>query len=208
MAGAASVTATATERRLEFDVDLDGRPIGTHRYTVTGDPGSTAVVESEARFDVRVLGFSAYRYRHLATGRWTDGCLATLEATTSDNGRELHVTGAMQDGRFVLERPAPSGTQAACLTDYAYWDRDRLLRQTVLLNPQTGTLDAVSFEPLGTEALAAKGGTVSAEHYRLHAARFVIDLWYAPDGTWMRLVTTTETGRHLVYRRRGGSVQG
>ena len=120
----------ATEHRFEFDVRLDARPLGTHRFTITGDPGSAATVESEARFDVSVLGIPAYRYQHHATERWTNGCLAALDATTLDNGRKLRVVGSLRDGRFQLDQPAASGTLPACLLGYA--TRRYLLKKSKL----------------------------------------------------------------------------
>jgi hypothetical protein len=202
--GAAAHAAPA--QRIEFEVRLDARPLGTHRFIVTGDPATAATVESEARFDVRILGFNAYSYRHRASERWATGCLVALEADTNDDGRKQRVVGALKDGRFQLEQPAALAQRGAappapeCVMGYVYWDRDRLLRQRVLLNPQTGMLDAVSFESLGTAPLAIQGGTIMAEHYRLHpTGRPSIDLWYTPEGDWLQLESTVER-RRLVYQ--------
>ena len=89
----------------------------------------------------------------------------------------------------------------ACLSAYAYWNRDLLLRQRALLNPQTGKLDALRVESLGQETLELRGRAMIAERYRLHAAQNVIELWYSPRGDWLRLESTTGS-RRLVYRLR------
>jgi Family of unknown function (DUF6134) len=194
------VPALPTERVYEFDVNLDKRPIGTHRFTVRQRDDGTASIQSTASFDVRLLGITAYRYRHQATERWTDGCLAAIEATTDDNGRRLQVNGLQREDRFQLEQPA-STPLPACLAAYAYWNRDLLLRQRALLNPQTGRLDSLRVEPLGRETLQVKGEAMQADRYRLHAAQNTIDLWYSLRGDWLRLESLTGS-RRLIYRLR------
>jgi len=188
-----------TEQVFDFDVNLDKRPIGTHRFTVRQING-TASIQSNASFDVRFLGLSAYRYRHRASEQWKDGCLQAIDATTDDNGRSLRVTGIEREGRFQLEQPTIAAL-SACLSAYAYWNRDLLLRQRELLNPQTGRIDALRVESLGRETLELEGRTVAVERFRLHSAQNIIDLWYSLRGDWLRLETTTGS-RRLIYRLR------
>jgi len=188
-----------TEQVFDFDVNLDKRPIGTHRFTVRQING-TASIQSNASFDVRFLGLSAYRYRHRASEQWKDGCLQAIDATTDDNGRSLRVTGIEREGRFQLEQPTIAAL-SACLSAYAYWNRDLLLRQRELLNPQTGRIDALSVESLGRETLELEGRTVAVERFRLHSAQNIIDLWYSLRGDWLRLETTTGS-RRLIYQLR------
>jgi hypothetical protein len=188
------------QRVFEFDVNLDKRPIGTHRFTVSRQPDGTADIRSNATFDVKLLGITAYRYRHQAAEQWKSGCLTSIDATTLDNGRSLKVTGLKREDRFHLDQPALTPLPA-CVAAYAYWDRDLLLRQEALLNPQTGKLDPLRVEPLGRETLELHGQSVAAERYRLHAAQNIIDLWYSARGDWLRLESTTGS-RRLIYRLR------
>lgn len=193
--------AGASEPRVhQFDVLLDGRPIGTHRFEVTPTADGERVV-SQAQFNVRLLGITVYRYRHEAREHWQDGCLLSLESTTQDNGETLTVRGAQRDGAFRLE-----GTQAAqepvpCAVAYAYWDPARLLAQRQLLNPQTGRFDAVTFTEQGAALLAQGGQTVPARQVQLRNAEGAIDLWYAQDGRWLQLATAARGNRQLLYRR-------
>jgi hypothetical protein len=190
----------AAQQVFEFDVNLDKRPIGTHRFTVNRQADGTTSIQSAASFDVRFLGITAYRYRHQAAEQWKGECLATIDASTDDNGRNLRVTGLQRDGRFQLDMPAMAALPA-CLSAYAYWDRDLLLRQRTLLNPQTGKLDEMRVEPMGSETVQLKGQPVQAERYRLHAAQNIIDLWYSQRGDWLQLESTTGS-RRLIYRLR------
>ena len=58
----------AGARAQEFEVALDGKPIGTHRF-VLGGTAQTRTVRSEASFTVKLLGLTVYRYRHEADER-------------------------------------------------------------------------------------------------------------------------------------------
>ena len=79
-------TAAETDSRiLLFDVYLDGKKIGFHRFEIE-DAGEGPSVLSEASFDVKFLFVTAFRYRHNTTERWAEGCLDQIEARTDSNG--------------------------------------------------------------------------------------------------------------------------
>ncbi len=183
----AAQTVAASNSSHEFEVLLDSRPIGTHRFDIQRASDGTHRVTSDAAFDVKFLGFTAYRYRHQATESWSRGCLAQIDASTDDNGKRSRVARELRDD---------------CVSSYAYWDPERLLKQRALLNPQTGEIDAVKFEPVGEETLVVRGAPVRADRYRLRSEKFVIDLWYSKTGEWLQLDSSTDSKRQLRYRLR------
>ena len=196
--------AAATERReFDFDVTLDGRPIGSHRYElIPSGPGSYEV-DSRASFDFNVLGVPLYRYRHQALERITNDCLERIEALTRDNGESLSVRGARSDDGFLLETPAGKPQSRDCVMGYAYWDLQQLLRRRELLNPQTGEFDAVSVEFQGKESLLLQGEAVPARRYRLRSAQLVIDLWYSESGAWLQLESQVRGGAPAALQPAG-----
>jgi hypothetical protein len=184
----------------QFAVFLDDRRIGTHRFDfMTSPPGDSTTVRSAASFTVKILGIPAYRYHHQTSEAWRDGCLETLAANTDDNGRQLHVQAKRDGDALRVTREGDARTLPGCVMSYAYWDR-RLLTQKRLLNPQTGEYDAVRIEAFGHEPLDLPGRRIAAERYRISSAGMHIDLWYAPDGEWLQLDSTTRDGRRLRYR--------
>ena len=206
-ADTAASPADPATRRWAFDVLLDGKPIGTHRFAVVSR-GDEREVTSEARFDVKVLFVNAYRYRHRATERWRGGCLVSLAARTEAGGTTSVVTaGAASDdptpaaGATGLAVVGPQGAQRlpGCVSTYAYWD-PALPQRTHLLNPQTGKLDAVKFEPAVAGTLDVRGTATAARRVRLTGAEPPIDLWYLPSGAWVGLDSTVTGGRKLSYR--------
>ena len=179
----------------DFEVRLDGKPIGSHRFEVAGEPDARTV-RSVARFDVKLLGLTVFRYRHEARERWRGDCLQGLQSRTDDDGKPIDV-----DKRFgprvpSTASPAPStltspsappaasgstspaastaGTGGSdCLMSYAYW-HPALVRQQRLLNPQTGEVDEVRIERLPDASITVAGREVEAMRWRLTATPPVV----------------------------------
>lgn len=181
----ATGAAAADSSRLDFEVFLDAKPVGTHRFEIEKSGDEVRRVTSNASFQVRIFGIPAYRYRHEATEKWEGGCLKNIESATDDNGEREKVSRTLQYG---------------CISSYAYWNPEVLLRQQSLLNPQTGATDAVRIESIGEEGITVRGQSVRASHHRLTSDKFVIDLWYSKQGEWLQLESTTTTKRKLRYR--------
>jgi hypothetical protein len=187
----------AQARTWDFRVLLDGRPIGHHRFALDGE-GEARELRSSARFEVRWLFLSAYRYSHDATERWRDGCLEDLAARTDDGGKRSEVRAARDGGRLVVEASRGRETADGCVMTFAYWNDD-ILRQPRLLNAQTGEYVAVRVESLGTEEIAVRGAPVKAARFRITGPKYPLDLWYAAGGDWVALESRVGGGRRLRY---------
>lgn len=167
-----------------FTAMLDGKPIGTHRFVVGGTAARRSV-DSRALFTVRMLGIPVYRYRHQAEERWAGDCLRELRAETDDDGTRQQIA-----QRF----------DGDCLMSFAYWN-PRLVKQQRLIDPQTGKVEPVRFEPLPDATLEVRGQLVRARGWRLQAAQQRIRIWYAADsGRWIGLDADTKGDRQLSYR--------
>lgn len=187
--GAFALGRAACGQTWDFAVSLDGKPIGTHRFVVSG-ASATRDVASTARFDVKLLGIPVYRYRHEAQERWQGDCLQALTSRTDDDGTPLKVD----------EKPAAEG----CVMSFAYW-HPALHTQTRLLNPQTGRVEDVRFEKLSAASLQVAGREVEAARWRLVATtpstKQELTLWLdRADGRWIGLDAQVKGGRRLTYR--------
>lgn len=180
----------------QFRVTLDGREIGSHRYTLE-PAGEGVLLRSEARFDVKILFVTAYRYDHQAVERWQDGCLQSLDSRTDSNGTRTAVTAADGGNGLAVARPAGKDLHPGCVLSFAYWD-PRILEADQLLNSQTGELVPVRVTPLGQESVPVRGMARSASRYRISGRELQIDVWYA-DGRWIGLEALTDGGRRLRY---------
>jgi hypothetical protein len=188
--------AVAQPDAWNFRVLLDGREIGQHRYALSTKDGEREL-RSEARFDVRVLFLSAYRYDHQAVERWNGDCLRSLVARTDANGRRESVDAAERDGRLVVNRPKQRSEHQGCVMSFAYWN-PRILDERQLLNSQTGELLPVTVTALGEETVAVRGQRLAAQRHRITGKDLQIDLWYA-GGRWVALQAPAAGGRNLRY---------
>ena len=190
------ISTPALAEEWNFHVTADGRSIGTHRFKVTGDADNRSV-ETAAIFVAKVLLIPIYHYEHHDQESWKDGCLQHIAADTNDNGTTHPVHGQADSQGLLLEsgRLLPG-----CIQTFAYWDK-RFLRQTHLLNSQTGEFTPITTTRVGEERITVLSQPVIAEHYLLKTPRFSIDLWYSKTGRWLALESLTENGHRLKYEQ-------
>ena len=198
-----AVPASATAGAWNFRVMLDGREIGRHRYEL--QPRSDGMeLRSEARFDVRFLFLSAYRYEHEAVERWQGGCLRELQSRTVTNGERVAVSARDTGGELTVDRPGGRDVHPGCVQSFAYWD-PRILEARALLNSQTGELVPVQVVRLGPEAVTSQGESLLATRHRISGTGLQIDLWYVGE-RWVALEALTEGGRRLRYELAGDAL--
>lgn len=196
-AGPAATTA-APVGEWTFRALLDGKPIGQHRFVVSAQ-GDEREVVSEADFAVKFLGITAYRYRHKATEEWRGDCLAALRATTDDDGRSSSVRAESEGNSLRIEAAATTRSVAGCVMSFAYWN-PAIRTQTRLLNAQTGQLEPVQVQRIGSGSIEVRGKPVAATEFRITGPAEPINLWYSPRGEWLGLDSTVAGGRRLSYR--------
>ncbi len=191
------VAEDSPSRTLMFDVFLDGKKIGYHRFEIDG-PRSNAAVRSEASFDVKFLFLTAFSYRHSAREHWTGGCLEEIEARTDSNGKELNIVGERMGGSFVIDTGEDEARLPECVMSFAYWNPG-FLEQPRLLNPQTGEYLDVEVQELGDDVVRLDGRDIPARSVRLTARQMDITLWYSKNAEWLALESVAKGGRVLRY---------
>lgn len=197
VAALAALPAAGETRVWDFRAFLDDAPIGFHRFTLHAE-GANREMKIETRFDVKVLFVTAYRYLHSATERWRGNCLESLTARTDDDGAKSAVD-AVSDGNTLSVTTGRSReTIPGCAMTFAYWN-PQILRQSRLLNPQTGEYEAVKVADLGEASITVRGSAVTARHYRITGPKNPIDLWYSMANEWLALESTVAGGRKLRY---------
>jgi hypothetical protein len=196
-APAIAVANDSLNETLTFDVFLDGKKIGYHRFEIDG-PKSNAAVRSEASFDVKFLFVTAFSYRHSAEEDWAGGCLKQLEARTDSNGKQLNVVGTRTDSGFVIDTGDQEAELPECVMTFAYWNPG-FLEQPRLLNPQTGEYLEVDVEELGDDLVKIDGREIPARSVRLTARKMDITLWYSENSEWLALESVAKGGRIIRY---------
>ena len=184
---ASAEPAAAPTGEWNFRASLDGKPIGQHRFSVSGE-GEERKVVSEANFTVKFLGITAYRYQHKATEQWRDNCLTALESNTDDDGKPERVRTDRNDA--VLK---------GCVMSFAYWN-PAIQSQGRLFNAQTGKLETVQVKRIGAGSVEVRGKPVEAIEFRITGPANPIVVWYSAQGEWVGLDSTVAGGRKLSYR--------
>lgn len=193
----ATQAQAAQPQRWDFRVFLDDAPIGYHRFTMS-ENGIARELKSQARFDVKLLFINAYHYTHDATEQWQGNCLESLSARTDDDGKVLEVGVRREDGRMAISAPQGNNAVDGCVMTFAYWNPETL-RQTRLVNAQTGEYTPVKIVAVGDETITVRGAAVATRRYRITGAKHPIELWYAAD-RWVALQSTVDGGRRLRYQ--------
>ena len=176
----------------QFRVYLDDKAIGYHDFTLSrGDNGLR--LQTEARFDVKFLFFTAYTYRHSNTEIWDADGLSSLQSYTDANGEIYELDGRRSGDVFMLSTRRGQEVLPRQLMTFAYWNPG-ILEQQRLLNSQTGEYERIE------SAVAYRGRTIRAQRYDLVLDTVPISVWYAvEDNRWVALESPTESGRVLRY---------
>jgi hypothetical protein len=192
------LAAAAADTDANFTVLLDDAPIGEHRFAVSG-PVEARKVVSEARFAVKLLGLTVYRYRHQAVEQWRGNCLSALDASTDDDGTASRVTAtATAEGLSVMVGGSAQALDG-CVMSFAYWN-PAMRQQTLLLNAQTGRHEPVRIGRVGSGSIDVRGQPVAATRWRIDGPVQPVDVWYGAQGEWVGLDSTVGGGRKLSYR--------
>jgi hypothetical protein len=161
--------------------------------------GEDRIVDIEADFAVKLLGWTAYHYHHQATERWRGDCLAELESSTNNDGRSSNVRSERVDGALMIATGGDVESVPGCVMSFAYWN-PAMQTQSRLLNAQTGRIESVRFQRIGSGTIEVHGQTVTAEQVRILGAAAPIDVWYAADGDWVGLDAVVQGRHRLSYR--------
>ena len=190
--------SAAADTTFDFQVSLDDKPIGEHRFQVSG-PAEARAVTSEARFAVKLMGLTVYRYAHRAAEQWRGNCLRSLAATTDDDGVASRVTAEAAGDGLRVSMPEGTSSIEGCVMSFAYWN-PAMRQQTRLLNAQTGRHEAVQVGRVADGAVEVRGQTVPAVRWRIDGPAQPVDVWYTAQGEWVGLDSTVAGGRKLRYR--------
>ncbi|MEL7312604.1 MAG: DUF6134 family protein [Pseudomonadota bacterium] len=182
----------------KFRVFLDKKEIGFHDYRITG-ADDAVTVDTKAEFDVKVLFFNAYSYRHQNAERWNNDCLVDIAADTDANGKDFKVRGELTNNGFEVDNGTKEQVLPNCVMSFAYWNPS-MLEQTQLLNSQTGEYEAVEVVAKDTSDIDVNGVPVAAQQYDLVLEKGTISVWYSVDDQrWLALDAPAKGDRRIRY---------
>jgi len=191
-------TVTANDQEWRFRVFLDDKEIGYHNFFLQAQEDQLQL-QSEAKFEYRLLFVKLFGYEHKNIETWDGNCLTEIKSKTDSNGQPFQVNGALSGERFLLSGSAGDSQLPPCSMSFAYWNPD-FLEQDRLINVQNGeVLDIEVSEPERVE-LEVRGVLQPAYRYLLGAGEMKIELWYSVNNEWLALETDARGGRRLRYQ--------
>ncbi|MBW2493594.1 MAG: hypothetical protein JRE43_02490 [Deltaproteobacteria bacterium] len=181
----------------EFKVFLGDQEIGRQRFDVSSD-GEQTHVRVDAQFEVKFFYITFYEYRHTNSEKWERVCLREIRSQTNDNGDDYSVNGNFENGQLQVQTQTGNWSADGCIKTFAYWNPEWISGDR-LLNSQTGELLPVSILSLGVETIPVRGVPTRTTRRQIISSEFTIDLWYAENGRWVGLQSTTKKGDPLRY---------
>lgn len=191
-----SATANAAPGRTDFEILMNGRPIGNHIVRVTEAAGiTTARISIDMAGRVGPIGFT---YNHRCEEQWRGAQLLKLDCTDRENRSTKTLSGALVGGEFVINGSGFKGKAPASILPTSWW-RFSTVRQSRVMNSRDGKLTSISASRVGPEMVATAAGAVQATHYRIRGP-VNSELYYDAGGRWVGN-TFRLAGQNFVYRK-------
>lgn len=187
----------AAPRDLRFRALRHGSPVGDHSVAFRLDR-ERLTVATHIDIMIKVLFFTALRFKHDAEEVWQSGRLLSVKSTAADNGARLQVSGyAVGDGFRILGADGLFLAAAHLLTSNTLWDR-RLVRESRLIDVQHGGEVGLVAKLLGEEQVDTPQGKVRADRHQIITPNYAGSLFYDGDGRWIKGVIE-QHGEILEY---------
>jgi Domain of unknown function (DUF6134) len=182
---------------LEFAIMRKGEQIGTHRIELrrTGKETSVSV---ETNVEVKVLFVTAYRFQYTATERWVNGRLVALSAETDDNGTQHKLTAALKGATLEVDADGKAAQVDKNIIPASLWNPE-LVRQSVMLDTQTGQVMPISVVDGGSEEVTVETGPAPAHRYTIKG-KFSQDVWYDSRGRLVQSQLVAKDGSVITYK--------
>ena len=197
---AAGFQAQAASETLEYTVLRDGKPIGTHAYTIDTN-GADTHVQVSTNIQVKVLFITAYKFKHASEEVWSNGQLVSLKSTTDDDGTDKALTTKAEDGKITLDSVVKGQDRrqfaAAAAIPASLWN-PAIVTQSSIVNTLDGKLMKVDVADAGAEQVDAGGSKITAHHYKI-SGELTRDLWFDDAGRLVRVSFPDKTSTEIVY---------
>lgn len=182
LATAAPAAADPAPGRLEFEVTRNGRPFGSHVFSVTEANGAISMRE-RARFRATIGPVTVYRYEHDCDAAWRGGELYQLNCTTLKDGRRVTFTGSRQGESFVV-RGDNGERRFALSTPPSLFISLEFLRGGSYIDTETGLARTLRVTQAGQDTILVGGASIPARRYRVQGS-LTMDAWYDDAGRWV-----------------------
>lgn len=199
-ASLAAFDALAESQSLNYTVLRDGKPIGTHAFTINHD-GAATQVDVTTDIKVQMLFVTAYKFKHASTEVWNGGQLTSLTSATDDDGTPKELSVKAENGGLTVDSKVKGQDRrqfaGAASVPASLWSAE-VVKQSALLNTLDGQMMSIRVEDLGVETVDASGAKVEAHRYGIRG-ELTRDLWFDAQGRLVRMLFPDKTSSEIVY---------
>lgn len=182
---------------LNFIVNRNGDPIGTHRLTFHAE-GERLIVDIAVDIEVKLAFITVYTYTLRGREIWQENRLIDFESDTDDNGTKIKLrVRAGAEGLHVQGKDSDYTAPADTLAG-SYWRADTVKR-TQFIDIEDGHLVNLVSQPAGRRPVSVADRMVDTDVYRL-SGEMEGEIGYTPDGEWTLLSFKTH-GSDILYTR-------
>lgn len=196
LSGAGVIASTSAES-LTFAVMRNGAQIGTN--SVTFDRSSDGdTVQTVTHVSVGLGFITFYRFDQTETEQWAGGHLVALSSTTDDNGTVHRASAAAHDGKLELRCDNKVKELAPTTIPLNLWNV-ALIGQTLVLDPEDGSVQPLKVFDRGEENVAVRGKTRRAHHYQI-VTTYPQDVWYDDKNGLVQVELKGSDGSTIRYQ--------
>jgi hypothetical protein len=182
---------------LNFAVLRNGDQIGTSTMRVRRD-GPEIVAEIVTHIQVKIAYVTVYRFDQTETEHWTDASLVEMTALTNDNGTVHNVSVKRAGDTLSVEADGKTSEVDPTVIPASVWNA-ALVRQTVALDPQDGSVTPIAVVDHGEEPLVLDGRPTTTHHYSINTG-MPQDVWYDEQDRLVKVELVGSDGSKIEYR--------
>jgi hypothetical protein len=175
---------------LAFRVMREGAQIGTHTVRFR-EEGELLRARSELRLQVRLAGFTVYRYTHETEEAWRSDRLMALESRSDRNGTPGSCQARAEANGLRLRGTAGEAMLPAAACPLTWWRAANLAPGVPLFDARDGRPVQPRLER-STEGPLRRVRVIGGEG---------AEVLYDAAGTWVGFATTGEDGSAVRYER-------
>jgi hypothetical protein len=166
--------------------------IGTYTNTVEPTRDGTTV-ETQAHFQVKMLGVKMYREDAERTERWQGNRLVSFRGVTDKGHGPAEVKGEARGNGFVINSPEGTITAPWSVHPANPWSSN-FLHSNTMMRPDTGKLEQVQIGPGEETTVQIDGTTIPVVKYEVNGSTSYT-VWLDGRGVPVKFLVDDDTGK-------------